>query len=392
LSCWKLAGTGHLLDTFERFARNRIADEQLMTVAPIELTALPHASAKHAADTLLAAQTRGALPERAIVEVAPLGAVLLAYAGILPPEEPVAGAVAFGVVRGRHRGRLSLDVRLTRALVAALVERNEPPILRRLGGAERGLVAGIVAVILDALGSDLGITLSPIAPPGPIVGALPLAIDVSAAACAGRVVLEVPPALLVEASGGPGWAVRAASLVVVGALELAVTRVSAGAMLELASGDAVVFDGVAPPGLDRASPLPARLAIGDFSAGVVLAADRAGEITVIEPFVPGRRSAGGFVIEKESPMHPIQPSPETMRALAAAPIEVVAEIGRVHLRGDEVLGLGPGAVITLAGVRGAVVSLRVGGEIWADGELVNVDGELGVRVTAVRRRELPAGG
>jgi flagellar motor switch/type III secretory pathway protein FliN len=31
------------------------------------------------------------------------------------------------------------------------------------------------------------------------------------------------------------------------------------------------------------------------------------------------------------------------------------------------------------------VVLRVGGELWAEGELVNVDGELGVRVTALHR-------
>jgi flagellar motor switch/type III secretory pathway protein FliN len=72
-------------------------------------------------------------------------------------------------------------------------------------------------------------------------------------------------------------------------------------------------------------------------------------------------------------------------ALAAAPIEVVAELGRVTLRGDEVLGLAPGAVLALGRVGASPVSLRVGGELWAEGELVDVDGELGVRVTAVRR-------
>jgi flagellar motor switch/type III secretory pathway protein FliN len=363
-----------------------------MTVAPIELTALPRTSAKHAAATRLAGRIRGGCAERAVLEVPSLGALTLTYAGILPPDEPVAGAVAFGIARGQHRGRLSLDARLTRALVAALVERTEPPILRRLGGAERGLVAGIIAVVLDALGSDLAITLSPSMQPGPIAGALPLAIDVSAPACAGRAVLEVPPAMLAETTSGSEWAARASYLVVVGVLELGVTRVDAGAMLALASGDAVVFEGVAGPATDRAAPLAARLVIGDHSAGVTLAVGRAGDVTVTEAFAPGRRVAGVIAIEKESSMQPTQPSPETMRALAAAPIEVVAEIGRVHLRGDELLGLVPGAVITLAGVHGAPVSLRVGAEIWADGELVNVEGELGVRVTALRHREPPSRG
>ena len=71
--------------------------------------------------------------------------------------------------------------------------------------------------------------------------------------------------------------------------------------------------------------------------------------------------------------------------LAAASIEVVAELGRISLRGDELLGLAPGAVLAL-GTRSTNVVLRVGGEHWADGEIVDIDGELGVRVTRVANR------
>ena len=71
--------------------------------------------------------------------------------------------------------------------------------------------------------------------------------------------------------------------------------------------------------------------------------------------------------------------------LAAAPIEVVAELGRITLRGDELLGLAPGAVLA-SGRTAGVSLLRVGGEVWAEGEIVDVDGELGVRVTRARDR------
>ena len=57
----------------------------------------------------------------------------------------------------------------------------------------------------------------------------------------------------------------------------------------------------------------------------------------------------------------------------------MAEVGRVTLRGDEVLALQPGSVLSL-GHHGKVVNLVVGGRSWARGELVNVDGELGVRI------------
>ena len=70
--------------------------------------------------------------------------------------------------------------------------------------------------------------------------------------------------------------------------------------------------------------------------------------------------------------------------LAAAHIEVIAELGRLVLRGEEVAGLGPGSVLVLGRAGASPVALRVGDEIWAEGELVDVDGELGVRVTVTR--------
>jgi len=73
------------------------------------------------------------------------------------------------------------------------------------------------------------------------------------------------------------------------------------------------------------------------------------------------------------------------KALADAPIEVVAELARLTLRGEEVLGLVPGAVLAVALERTRAITLRAGGEPWAEGELVDVDGQLGVRVTRLLR-------
>ena len=70
--------------------------------------------------------------------------------------------------------------------------------------------------------------------------------------------------------------------------------------------------------------------------------------------------------------------------LAAAPVEVVAELGRIVLRGDEILGLERGTVLPL-GHQGRRIDLVVGGRPWARGELVNIDGELGVRITELVR-------
>jgi type III secretion protein Q len=92
--------------------------------------------------------------------------------------------------------------------------------------------------------------------------------------------------------------------------------------------------------------------------------------------------------------HPTEREARTQPAdvaalLADMPVEIVAEVGRVSLRGDEVAALAPGSVLRLGRVVGAPVALRVGEQLWAEGELVSVDGELGVRVTATRGRGLP---
>ena len=71
---------------------------------------------------------------------------------------------------------------------------------------------------------------------------------------------------------------------------------------------------------------------------------------------------------------------EVAEVLAATPVEVVAEIGRITLRGDELAGLMKGSVLSLGPRRTDAIQLRVGGQLWAVGELVSVGDELGVRI------------
>ena len=76
--------------------------------------------------------------------------------------------------------------------------------------------------------------------------------------------------------------------------------------------------------------------------------------------------------------------------LASAPIEIVAELGRVSLRADEVVALDAGSILTFGALSPARIELRVGDQTWATGELVNVEGQLGVQLLSVARRpDLP---
>ena len=66
--------------------------------------------------------------------------------------------------------------------------------------------------------------------------------------------------------------------------------------------------------------------------------------------------------------------------LAALEVEVVAEMGRVVLSGREIARLTTGSVVQLGRPLGGPVDLVAGGKLIARGELVDVEGEIGVRI------------
>jgi len=78
-----------------------------------------------------------------------------------------------------------------------------------------------------------------------------------------------------------------------------------------------------------------------------------------------------------------QPSPPSEHLLRELPVQITCEIGRVTLTAKEILDLRPGAVVPVGRPLAGPVDLTAGGRVIARGELVDVEGELGVRVTEV---------
>ncbi len=72
-------------------------------------------------------------------------------------------------------------------------------------------------------------------------------------------------------------------------------------------------------------------------------------------------------------------------AIGEVPIVVRVEIGTAEMRAREWAALGTGDVIALGRRIGDRAVLRVGGVEVARGELVDIDGEIGVRI--LERRE-----
>jgi type III secretion protein Q len=312
-------------------------------------------SARDVATLVRAARVLAVFPRRSAIELGDVGSVGLTWQTVdaLGPESR--GEVAFALSHALGVGRLVIDEALAHRVVAVALGGEDRPgaALARLGLGERGVVAGIVASLLHALGAPFSISL--VAPHVAEVakeGGVAIALAVTVAHVAGWARLEVPSAWL--ASGVPavvgGADPRALAFEV--RVELARTRLAEAELAGVVPGDAIVFDGEPRFAFDACALRAVRVVIGAHASRAHLAEN--GCITLEDGF---------------------RPAP-------AAPLEVVAELGRLTMTGEEVVGLEPGAVLTLGRLGTAPVALRVGEEIWAEGELVDVDGALGVRVTA----------
>jgi type III secretion system YscQ/HrcQ family protein len=243
-------------------------------------------------------------------------------------------------------------------------------------------MAAILLSALEALGVSRTVELGLGGPTGrPDPGRPRLVIGGSvctATGIRGRVVLVTPVGWLADAARTGPVTANLEWLTASATLELARTDLLGAALASAAVGDAVVFDGTA--GIEPHGPWHARLRVGDFGAPVCL--DGSGSLVLEGHFSRVEEESKPMASQDEKPRcNPAERSSyEVAEVLAATPVEVVAEIGRITLRGDELAGLMKGSVLSLGPRRTDAIQLRVGGQLWAVGELVSVGDELGVRI------------
>jgi flagellar motor switch protein FliN len=79
------------------------------------------------------------------------------------------------------------------------------------------------------------------------------------------------------------------------------------------------------------------------------------------------------------------PSAEAAGLLDDVTVAMVVELGRVMVSAADVMGLRAGQVIELSRAPGEAVDLVVDGKRIGKGELVEIDGELGVRILSLSR-------
>ena len=327
-----------------------------MSATPFDLGACPRVRARQARATRAALRTCALLPERWSVEVPPLGLATMWFAGIDvdgASGDGVELAIGFGPARGRVVVESMFAARLIDTVLGG---RGVFSAARGLGPAEGGVLAGVLAPAFDRIGG--GVHIGP-RPPRVVRDrqAASISFRLETAIASGWLRLTAPAGGLPARAGDADvWRARAGRVPVTGHIEIAATRVPAGALARLAVGDAVVFDGSAAAAFAAGAAWRGRLRIGAHAAEVGL--DLGGKLSLIGGFSP-------LTIE-EGNMSASESDTDATTVLAAASIEVVAELGRVTLRGDELLGLAPGAVLAVGAGR-TTISLRVGGEVWADG-------------------------
>jgi len=342
---------------------------------PFDLGTCPRVRARQAQATRAVLRGCAWLPGRWTVDLPPIGSATIVFAGIDAESDRPDGvdlAVSFGVGRGRVGVEAAFAIRVVDAVLGGETALSAA---RAVGPAERGVLAGVLAPVFDRIGGSLQ--------PGPIGahqerggGAAALAFHLETAVASGWLRLTAPPgALRADADGVALWRARAGRLPVTGRVEMPATRIPVAALARAATGDAVVFDATRASSFATDASWTGRLRVGDQAAEI--AVEVGGRVAIAGGFSPVQHEEGNMSVSDSNT------DPTTV--LSEAPIEVVAELGRISLRGEEVMGLAPGAVLAL-GARRDGVTLRVGGEVWADGEIVDIDGELGVRITRLANR------
>ena len=345
-----------------------------MTVTPFDLAGCPAVSRAEAAASRAAARFLAGVPAAWTVELPLLGKAGVEPSGVITSAP--ADAVALAIRRDGLAGRLCVPAPLaSRWVDVALCGAEGFGPARELGRAERGVLIALLSPLLDAAGWSFGLGPAP-ERHGPAV-----ALRLTSAVGNGTLWLQVPLAPVVHGAGSIAVD-RGAGLPLMASLQVARTTLANAEVAHLAAGDAVLFDRTTAAAVEASADWNVNLCLGDSCATLRVAPD--GRATVVNGWRHATRMLDAKPNAKDLPME-AEKTIEPAAALSDAPIEIVAELGRITLRASEVLGLAPGVVLGLRVERTSAVVLRVGGEPWAEGELVNVDGELGVRVTRLTR-------
>lgn len=267
--------------------------------------------------------------------------------------EPVAGVlVAFS--DGERALLLEAEPALAREVVARTLK-HEAGIADGATPSREGVAGAFAAIVHHALRRIADAPLRSVDPSAvkrELV--ISLAIDLGGATYGAR--LAIPPSAGARAP---------ASLDFPLSLPLATSCVVERAAIEtLETGDVLL-----PPNLLRAAPFALIAPASERGIGVECSAEC--------------DSGPRLVIRNDATM--AMDTNANLDAALDAPVVVRVELGAVEMKAREWAALNEGDVITLQRKLGEPAILRIAGQEVARGELVQVDGEYGIRITSTNR-------
>ncbi len=337
-----------------------------------------------------AAAVAGALGAEPRVRPTPLGFVAPGQlaesvadplvAVVLAPPEPGAARVA-----------VELDPRLAACVIDRALGGEAGPEIAEpsspLGDVERGVLAFVAArTVARSAGRPwrvAGVVTSPAALAYAVgdAGAVVWAAEVELGADRGAVRAWVPDAALRSAADDvvPS-ADRVARLPLSMVVEGGRGNLGAEELAELRPGDVVVLDeswlaagGGGPSG-------EARLRVAGSARTAWQCRIEDDGITVVRVDVGHDAPSGRGRRMKETDE---TSADRAVQMAGDAPVEVTIELARFTMPLEELAALRPGEVVVTGRPIGETVVLRAGGRAVAEGELVDVDGEVGVRLLAL---------
>jgi type III secretion system YscQ/HrcQ family protein len=249
---------------------------------------------------------------------------------------------------------------------------------RALTLAERGALELLIVMLTDGLGVQIAGVLDervsfarPGAPPEPLWCVLEATVSTPLGDGWARLIAPDSLRSTVWPPRAGGLFDRLAAMRCELVVEVSRTRVRTVDLSALALGDVLVFEG-SPAGSDL---VLLRLGRGAFSARL------SGEKLEISDRFRGQLG-GNMERDRTQEASPgAADGGATDALLRELSVEVACEVGRVQMSAREVCELQPGAVLPVGRPLRGPVDLTVGGRLIGRGELVDVEGELGVRVT-----------
>lgn len=265
-----------------------------------------------------------------------------------------------------------------------------------VGAAIEATLAPWIARLEKAAGIEIGVRGMGVAGPE-AAGRSALGFRLPALAGSGVVAVSPPIGLALPKLPVPAWT-DGNALTVRASIAVAEVGLSVAELEQLAAGDVIVL-----PGATAATSAHVHLAISPHTSiiaeikGNQLIVARAGKSMSTTDTAPGAKPAPAAK-PAASPAKPgaapAAAAPEPVVPAAAIeelPLRIVFDLGEVELSLAEVKALVPGQVIDLAREPGHAVRVSVNGRRIGAGEIVEIEGRLGVRITELAvRNERPA--